>query len=174
MRKFLELWYMATVHWNIWQLFILLSLRYWSRVRLPHLASGWTPRCPFCGTCLDPERPFITLIFSYEDTWGGTLLHPPLCSATIFFPHVITCEERSELAIYFGTYLAPFLKHHLRVWLCVCVCVYEYESVVNQISIGNSRFIQLFILCIFFTWRVLTNHQSRRVDCNIYIYCQKV
>ncbi len=38
--------------------------RYWLNVLIPHLASEWIPRCPFCSAALDRNTPTVKLIFS--------------------------------------------------------------------------------------------------------------
>ena len=41
-----------------------LMRRYWLNVLIPHLASEWIPRCPFCSAALDRNTPTVKLIFS--------------------------------------------------------------------------------------------------------------
>lgn len=38
--------------------------RYWKSVQIPHLASEWTERCPFCSTPLNHDKPAIKLLFN--------------------------------------------------------------------------------------------------------------
>lgn len=40
------------------------TAQYWQSVQIPYLASEWTPRCPFCATALDQQKPVVKLLFS--------------------------------------------------------------------------------------------------------------
>ncbi|KRY54803.1 Protein pellino [Trichinella britovi] len=39
------------------------TVRYWSRIPLPHGTSSFHPVCPFCTVLLSPKKPFVKLIF---------------------------------------------------------------------------------------------------------------
>uniref|UniRef100_A0A1I7XVL9 Pellino n=1 Tax=Heterorhabditis bacteriophora TaxID=37862 RepID=A0A1I7XVL9_HETBA len=39
------------------------TVRYWSRIPLPHGTNSFHPVCPFCTTLLATEKPFVRLIF---------------------------------------------------------------------------------------------------------------
>eukprot|EP00731_Ephydatia_muelleri_P027733 Em0019g606a len=40
------------------------TTQYWKKVKIPHMATEWVPRCPFCSFPLDPTTPMVKLIFS--------------------------------------------------------------------------------------------------------------
>lgn len=40
------------------------TTKYWVNVRIPHLASEWSSRCPFCTAALDKNTPTVKLLFS--------------------------------------------------------------------------------------------------------------
>lgn len=40
------------------------TAKYWSKVLLPHLATSWTHRCPFCRTELELGTPYVKLLFN--------------------------------------------------------------------------------------------------------------
>lgn len=39
------------------------TVRYWSRIPLPHGTNSFHPVCPFCTSLLDLNKPFVRLIF---------------------------------------------------------------------------------------------------------------
>ncbi|VDD91706.1 unnamed protein product [Enterobius vermicularis] len=41
----------------------LATVRYWSRIPLPHGTNSFHPVCPFCTSLLDEEKPYVRLIF---------------------------------------------------------------------------------------------------------------
>uniref|UniRef100_A0A914UNG8 Pellino n=1 Tax=Plectus sambesii TaxID=2011161 RepID=A0A914UNG8_9BILA len=48
----------------------LATVRYWSRIPLPHGTNSFHPVCPFCTSLLAIDKPFVRLIFQdhcYDD-----------------------------------------------------------------------------------------------------------
>ncbi|MFH4982746.1 hypothetical protein AB6A40_009455 [Gnathostoma spinigerum] len=39
------------------------TVRYWSRIPLPHGSSSFHPVCPFCTSLLCMDKPYVRLIF---------------------------------------------------------------------------------------------------------------
>lgn len=39
------------------------TVKYWSRISMPHGSSSFHSMCPFCTSLLDDAKPFVKLIF---------------------------------------------------------------------------------------------------------------